>query len=161
MYSLLSGFYKWYFEKPEYKVLILGLDGAGKTSFLEQVKELDGQKFMSRQKIPPTVGLNLARIEKRRAKFVFWDVGGQPVLRKIWEKYYSQCHAVVFVVDGSDESRLDEASQTLDRLYSAASPTELVDLPVLFLVTKCEEASFIGIDQVKSRLNLNSLNCTA
>ena len=42
MYSLVSGFYHWYFQKTEYKVLVLGLDGAGKTSFLEQAKELEG-----------------------------------------------------------------------------------------------------------------------
>ena len=42
MYSLVTGFYKWYFQKPEYKILIIGLDGAGKTSFLEQVKQLEG-----------------------------------------------------------------------------------------------------------------------
>ena len=88
MYSLVSGAYKWYFEKTEYKLLVLGLDKAGKTNFIEKVKELEGQKFMRKEKIPATVGLNLAKIEKRRAKFVFWDVGGQPVLRKMWEQYY-------------------------------------------------------------------------
>ena len=100
-------------------MLILGLDGAGKTSFLERVKELEGQKFMSQERIPPTVGLNLAKVEKRRAKFIFWDVGGQPVLRKIWEKYYGQCNAVVFVVDGTNQQRFAEINQTLDKIYSA------------------------------------------
>ena len=76
MYSLISGFYTWYFQKPEYKVLLVGLDGAGKTSFLEQVKSLHGQRCMSLDKITPTVGLNLCKIEKRRAEFIFQDVGG-------------------------------------------------------------------------------------
>ena len=115
MYSLLSGFYKWYFEKPEYKVLILGLDGAGKTSFLEQVKELDGQKkFMSRQKIPPTVGLNLARIEKRRAKFVFWDVGGQAT--KLWKHYFDSVDGLVFVIDSTDRTKIAKARAELARV---------------------------------------------
>ena len=136
MYSLLSGLYQWCTQKTEYKVLILGLDGAGKTSFLERVKELEGLKSMRMDRIPPTVGLNLARVEKRRAKFIFWDVGGQPVLRKIWEKYYGQCNAVVFVINGAEEHRLEEAKGILDRLYDESLPTELVDLPVLFLVNK-------------------------
>ena len=114
----MSGFYQWYFQKPEYKLLVLGLDGAGKTSILEKIKEHEGQKFMSQARIPPTVGLNLARVEKRRAKFIFWDVGGQAVLRKIWEKYYSQCNAVIFVVDGANESRMEEVKSVLDKLYS-------------------------------------------
>ncbi len=68
---------------------------------------------MSQERIPPTVGLNLARVEKRRAKFIFWDVGGQLVLRKIWEKYYNQCNGLVFVIDGANEARLEEAASTL------------------------------------------------
>mmetsp|Transcript_39663 Transcript_39663/g.51977 ORF Transcript_39663/g.51977 Transcript_39663/m.51977 type:complete len:105 (-) Transcript_39663:269-583(-) len=104
---------------------------------------------MRQERIPPTVGLNLARVEKRRAKFIFWDVGGQPVLRKIWEKYYGQCNAIVFVVNGADQNRLEEAQTLLDKLYNESLPTELVDLPVLFLVNKSDDESFIGVDSVR------------
>lgn len=38
MYTLLSGAYRHYFQKDEYCILILGLDDAGKTTFLEQTK---------------------------------------------------------------------------------------------------------------------------
>ena len=38
MYTLLSGAYRYYFQKDEYCILILGLDDAGKTTFLEQTK---------------------------------------------------------------------------------------------------------------------------
>ena len=115
---------------------------------------------MRQDKIPSTVGLNLAKVEKRRSKFVFWDVGGQSVLRKIWEKYYSQCNIVVFVVDGSDEERLDEAKQILQKLYSESLPTELVDLPILFLVNKSDHEHFLGIESVRERLGIGSLNCS-
>ena len=140
-------------------MLILGLDGAGKTSFLEQVKQMEGQKFMSQERIPPTVGLNLARVEKSRSKFLFWDVGGQPVLRKIWEKYYGQCNSVIFVIDGADSDRLAEVKSTLDKLYSEQFPTELVDLPVLFLINKSDEDGFLGLDSVSEHLGIGSLNC--
>lgn len=46
MYSLLSGLYQWCMQKTEYKLLVLGLDGSGKTSFIERVKEQEGQKYM-------------------------------------------------------------------------------------------------------------------
>ena len=105
------------------------------------------------------MGLNLARVEKRRAKFIFWDVGGQPVLRKIWEKYYSQCNCVVFVIDGADESRLNEVKQTLEKLYSKSLPTELVDLPVLFLLNKADQEGFLGQDRLTRHLGLDALNC--
>ena len=38
----------------------------------------------------------------------FWDLGGQRDIRNIWEKYYDECHAVVYVVDASDLERMSE-----------------------------------------------------
>jgi ADP-ribosylation factor related protein 1 len=66
---------------------------------------MDNQKSMSLQKIPPTIGLNIAKIDKSNAEYTFWDVGGQAVLRKIWNKYFTECNGIVFLIDGSDEIR--------------------------------------------------------
>ena len=41
MYSLLSGLVKYVLKKDEYCVLIIGLDNAGKTTFLEEVEEVE------------------------------------------------------------------------------------------------------------------------
>ena len=72
---------------------------------------------MKLEKIPPTVGLNIATIEKRNGEFTFWDVGGQLVLRKIWEKYFGECNMIVFVIDGSDPIRFEEVKETIYKLY--------------------------------------------
>lgn len=76
MYTLLSGLYNYCSTKPEYKILLVGLDNAGKSTLLEQIKKSEKQKYMNFDKIPPTIGLNIAKVEKRRGNFVFWDVGG-------------------------------------------------------------------------------------
>ena len=47
----------------------------------------------------------------------------------------------------------------LEKLYSDSLPTELVDLPVLFLVNKSDQDNFLGIDSVRQRLGIGSLNC--
>ena len=47
-----------------------------------------------------------------------WDLGWQKSLRKIWTKYFDECHGVVFIVDGADENRFDEVKQEIDSLYS-------------------------------------------
>ena len=74
------------------------------------------------------------------------------MLRKIWEKYYGQCNGIVFVVDGANESRLEEVSMTLDKIYD---DTELVDLPVLILVNKADSPDFLGQDSVREHLQLS------
>ena len=107
---------------------------------------------MKLEKIPPTVGLNLAKIEKRKAEFIFWDVGGQKVLRKIWEKYFSEANGLIYVIDGANSSRLEEVKDTLDRLYDRENPTDLLDLPVLFLLNKTDNKSFAGFDQINQAI---------
>ncbi|XP_045299880.1 ADP-ribosylation factor-related protein 1 isoform X5 [Leopardus geoffroyi] len=59
MYTLLSGLYKYMFQKDEYCILILGLDNAGKTTFLEQSKTRFNKNYkgMSLSKITTTSAL--------------------------------------------------------------------------------------------------------
>jgi ADP-ribosylation factor related protein 1 len=64
MFSLMSGFYTYLFQKPTYKILLCGIDNAGKTTILEQIKAMHNQKSMNLAKIPPTIGLNIAKLEK-------------------------------------------------------------------------------------------------
>lgn len=42
-----------------------------------------------------------------------WDVGGQTRIRALWRYYYSNCEAVIFVVDSNDRERIDEAAEEL------------------------------------------------
>lgn len=54
----------------------------------------------------------VAKVETKSSLLVFWDLGGQVSLRGIWEKYYDQCHALIFVIDSNDQIHLEEAKQT-------------------------------------------------
>ena len=59
MFSLFKGWWSYMFSKTELHVLIIGLDYAGKTTLLEQLKTMFGKKpGIPLDKIPPTVGLN-------------------------------------------------------------------------------------------------------
>ena len=53
--------------------------------------------------------MNLARINYRGSKVIFWDLGGQVKMRSMWERYYQEADAVIFVVDSADIGRLEEA----------------------------------------------------
>jgi ADP-ribosylation factor related protein 1 len=75
---------------------------------------MDGQKSMKLERITPTIGLNIAKLDKdRKGEYVFWDVGGQEVLRKIWEKYFNEANGLIYVIDGADDMRFNEVKETL------------------------------------------------
>lgn len=113
MYTLLSGLYKYMFQKDEYCILILGLDNAGKTTFLEQSKTRFNKNYkgMSLSKITTTVGLNIGTVDVGKARLMFWDLGGQEELQSLWDKYYAECHGVIYVIDSTDEERLSESKE--------------------------------------------------
>jgi len=52
-------------------------------------------KMISLVKIRPTIGMNLGKVELCQAKCHVWDLGGRLV--DLWERYYADCDAVVFV----------------------------------------------------------------
>ena len=110
MYHLFKSLYLRYTSKEEYSILLLGLDNAGKTTLLNQVKALFNTAHASSTSEPsptaantvPTVGQNVATIDLPDMYLKFWDIGGQTTLRRLWQSYYKSAHAVVFVVDSSD-----------------------------------------------------------
>ncbi len=46
----------------------------------------------------------------------FWDLGGAVEVRSLWARYYPDVHAVFFVIDSSDESRIFQAKQTFGKI---------------------------------------------
>jgi len=58
------------FGKKEMRILMLGLDAAGKTTILYKLKL--GEVVSS----VPTIGFNVETVEYKNIKFTVWDVGG-------------------------------------------------------------------------------------
>jgi len=150
MFSLLAGFWQLLFRKAEFQVLMLGLDHAGKTTILEQLKGIfGGREPLPPSKITPTVGLNIGRIQLQRVKLIVWDLGGQAALRSIWEKYYSEAHALLYVIDASDMERFEESRDTLQQLLSHP---DLAGVPLLLLANKQDAEAALSPLEIRSRL---------
>jgi ADP-ribosylation factor related protein 1 len=133
MYTLISGFYQEWTRKEIFNVLVLGVDNAGKTSF---VSELAASADGSSRKpfIIPTVGLNVTKVSlSRRTVAQCWDLGGQSGLRSLWEHYFAEAHALVFVIDGADVDRLTEARA---ELVAVLQHPLLTDIPLAVVTNK-------------------------
>uniref|UniRef100_A0A7M4EF74 ADP-ribosylation factor-related protein 1 n=1 Tax=Crocodylus porosus TaxID=8502 RepID=A0A7M4EF74_CROPO len=135
MYTLLSGLYKYIFQRDEYCILILGLDNAGKTTFLEQTKIRFNRNYkgMSLSKITTTVGLNIGTIDVGKVRLMFWDLGGQDELQSLWDKYYAESHGVIYIIDSTDEERLSESKRAFEKMITSEV---LEGVPILVLANK-------------------------
>ena len=108
------------------------------------------------ERIVPTIGLNIAKISRPEGEYIFWDLGGQESLRKIWNKYFEEADAIVYVIDGADEDRFEEAKTTLKNLMEEPM---LEDLPHLILLNKSDLEGFKGVEYISDKMKLYSLRC--
>ncbi|GMH43070.1 hypothetical protein BSKO_10992 [Bryopsis sp. KO-2023] len=159
MFSLIYGLIDYIFRKDELRILILGIDGAGKTTLLERLKSTySGAVGLPPDKIRPTVGLNVGRVEALSSKVIFWDLGGQSGLRTIWDKYYTETHAVVFVVDASNSDRFDEAKNAMEKVLGSR---ELGGAPLLVLANKQDLNGVCDQDVVAEHFGVGKIGTTA
>eukprot|EP01130_Rhizamoeba_saxonica_P008718 TRINITY_DN3521_c0_g2_i1.p1 TRINITY_DN3521_c0_g2~~TRINITY_DN3521_c0_g2_i1.p1 ORF type:complete len:205 (+),score=39.33 TRINITY_DN3521_c0_g2_i1:60-617(+) len=93
-------------------ILMLGCDGAGKTTILYKMKL--GELIHS----PPTIGFNCEKVKYHNVDFTMWDVGGQDRIRKLWKHYFEGSDGLIFVIDCNDVERLPEAASALQNLLA-------------------------------------------
>jgi len=112
---LFSKIWSLLFSSTEYKVVVIGLNNAGKTTTV--YKLLLGEVVVT----TPTIGSNVEEIQYKNLKFQMWDLGGQENLRKTWTTYYEGAHAIVLVIDSTDVDRIPLAREELDKLLAMES----------------------------------------
>ena len=93
-------------KEREIRVLVVGLDNAGKTTV---VKKINGEDI---SKISPTLGFNISSLHLNAYRLNVWDVGGQKTLRTFWRNYFEKTDALVWVVDSADVARLQDCRGT-------------------------------------------------
>jgi len=141
-------------------VLLLGLDNAGKTTFHEQVKALFSPiGAPPKLATVPTVGQNVSTTTLPDMYLKMWDVGGQHSLRKLWQSYYSSCHAIVFVIDSTDigdgdlesdgSGRLEECRLVLEDVLQHS---ETEGVPLLVLANKQDREDCVEVVRIKEGL---------
>ena len=143
--DLLKGYNK---LKPEPNILILGLDNAGKTTLLNCLTHEEIKK------ITPTKGVNAKSIQCGGVKLNVYDLGGQRAIREYWKYYYEKVDALIYVVDASDEGRIEECNTTFQSLLK---DEKLQNIPVLAYGNKADLDNCLEPDEILERLGMNDI----
>src|SRR5580704_15603125 len=106
----ISSLFKSLFGKQDVRILMVGLDAAGKTTILYKLKLGEIVTTI------PTIGFNVETVEYKNLKFTMWDVGGQDKIRPLWRHYFQNTQGLIFVVDSNDRERVGEASEELSKM---------------------------------------------
>lgn len=94
------------------RILVLGLDNAGKTTV---VRKFAGEDI---SKIQPTLGFNIKTLIHGRYRLNTWDIGGQKTIRSYWRNYFESTDGIIWVVDSTNIERMDSCNEELHRLLS-------------------------------------------
>ncbi|KAL9317972.1 hypothetical protein ACSQ67_014489 [Phaseolus vulgaris] len=161
MGAMMSRFWFMLFPAKEYKIVVVGLDNAGKTTTLYKLHL--GEVVTTN----PTVGSNVeelvyknirfeveALLTPLRNSFQVWDLGGQERLRTSWATYYRGTHAVIAVIDSSDRARI---SVMKDELFRLLGHEDLQHSVVLVFANKQDIKDAMTPAEITDALSLHSI----
>lgn len=134
--------------KKDVRILMVGLDAAGKTTILYQLKMGETVKTI------PTIGFNVETLDYKGLNFTVWDVGGQDKIRVLWKHYYQNTDGLIFVVDSNDRDRVEDAAEELKKMLSEE---ELKDSIVLVMANKQDLNGALSANEITDKLGMSQL----
>ena len=137
-----------FWQKRLVKIMFIGLDAAGKTTILYQLKLGEVVSTI------PTIGFNVETIDHGNVRYQSWDVGLRSQTRPLLRHYYAQTEAVVFVIDCHDKERYREAVDEL--LDDVVKADELTGIPILVLANKQDMAGVMSKEEIVGDLMTKS-----
>ena len=147
------------------QVLMIGLDGAGKTTVLHKFKQRINSSTAA------TIGFNVETISPNTERtknsgkdsktksfsFTLWDVGGQGganSIRHLWEHHLTsqEFQGIIYVIDSSDRERLLEAQQELFTRVLQKPQTQ--GLPLVVIANKQDLKDALPGHELATQLGL-------
>lgn len=150
-------------KEKQARVLILGLDNAGKSTLVARAlqRPLD--------EVTPTLGFQIHTLEYGGLHLNLWDVGGQKSIRPFWHNYFEKTDFLVWVVDATALDRLESAREELvatlqeeeDRLVGAGLLIWLNKIEARPDIDLAEVERALGLDEIKNHHTCLVLPCSA
>lgn len=148
-------------EEREIRILVLGIDNAGKTTI---VRKLCGKPIDS---IEPTLGFSIQTLEydlqsdgcadgcassSTSYQLHLWDIGGQSTIRAYWRNYFEKTDGIIWVVDSGDRRRLRLVQKELNTILEQE---RLAGASLLVLANKSDLEGSLGPEAIAKALDLN------
>ncbi|KAK6942404.1 Small GTPase superfamily, ARF/SAR type [Dillenia turbinata] len=140
---LFSRMFSSLFGNKEARILVLGLDNAGKTTILYRLQMGEVVSTI------PTIGFNVETVQYNSIKFQVWDLGVP-----YWRCYFPNTQAIIYVVDSSDTDRLVIAK---DEFHAILEEEELKGAVVLIFANKQDLPGALDDAAVAEALELHKI----
>eukprot|EP00802_Teleaulax_amphioxeia_P024251 Tamp_24924.p1 GENE.Tamp_24924~~Tamp_24924.p1 ORF type:complete len:181 (+),score=40.50 Tamp_24924:58-600(+) len=138
------------------EVLLLGAPGSGKTLLVRRIKALCNIRVPDEiADTMQTNGVELDEITYGKSTLKIREVGGAFV--EVWNRYYEDCSAWIFVVDVADRVALAEATS---ELLNVAGHPQMEQKPLFLVYNKCDLPSPIPTWDLQQLMRLNDLKST-
>ncbi|KAG6599754.1 ADP-ribosylation factor family [Phytophthora cinnamomi] len=139
-------------KKTQVRILVVGLDNSGKTTLVNHLKPKKSQA----REVVPTIGFQVEEFTKSNLNFTVFDMSGQSRYRSLWENYYSDVQAIIYVLDSTDTIRMCVAKDELEQLVEHK---ELASkkVPILFFANKMDLPNALTPVECMQMLELDNL----
>ncbi|KAL9028348.1 MAG: hypothetical protein Q9196_003275 [Gyalolechia fulgens] len=135
-------------KDKEMRILMLGLDNAGKTTIVKRLMNEDVNT------VSPTLGFIIRTIDYEGYKLNIWDVGGQKTLRTYWRNYFEKTDALIWVVDAADRFRTKDCRRELAGLLQEE---RLMGASLLVFSNKTDIEDSMSDEDIRKALALDAI----
>ncbi|XP_038048889.1 ADP-ribosylation factor-like protein 16 [Patiria miniata] len=141
--------------------LLIGMTGVGKTLLLKRLQNYSSKgSFTESEENPstiPTVGTNLVNVSvSKRNEVTIRELGG--AMAPIWFNYFSDCSALMFVIDASNSTQV---SASCIQLLTTLQSEKMQKVNVLILLNKVDLHLSVPLAELRYLLRLDDLINTA
>eukprot|EP00928_Gymnodinium_smaydae_P026743 TRINITY_DN20904_c0_g1_i1.p1 TRINITY_DN20904_c0_g1~~TRINITY_DN20904_c0_g1_i1.p1 ORF type:complete len:210 (-),score=22.19 TRINITY_DN20904_c0_g1_i1:112-741(-) len=123
----LTHIYKRFFAEEEHRLLLHGLNSAGKTTILYRLRLGEAVTTI------PSVSFMIENTEYELISFTASDLRTRDKIRPLWRHYFTDAKAVVFVVDCADRDHIEDSRRELVKLLNEG---DLRDAVLLVIANK-------------------------
>jgi small GTP-binding protein len=141
-----TSFSRFWNQTTQMNVIMVGLDGAGKSSIL--------RKFtMDNVVALPIIGLNIETANYKNVNFNAWDIGGPGRVDPLLRDYFQNANGIIFVIDSNDKY----PTYAKDELHKLLHQLSSQDIPLLVYANKQDLPSALSAQAIMEQLELNLL----